>query len=480
VIGLSYFSGVEPLLRAAPELVDVLEIEPQTFWLQPDSQREAYRLEERAVERIRSFPHPKLLHGIGFPVGGTEPPSEAQLAPFLRTCRALDPLWVSEHLSFNRARAAGGPLCTGFLLPPRQTPAGVAAAVHSIRAMADRMPVPFAVETGVNYLRPRADEMRDGAFLGEVVERADCGILLDLHNLWCNERNGRQRIEDFLAEIPLERVWEIHLAGGSASGAYWLDSHSGAIPRPVLELAGEVIPRLPGLRAIVFELFPEYLPLVGDDLVREQLEAMRHLPAPNGVAFASGLASARPTREQLRLAAGPSPAEWEDALGALVVRRQVASDLHAELGRDPAIEVIRKLIDDFRASMVAGVLKLTLRLLLLALGRDEVDRLFAAYWMHATPRRFASAEAEEFATWLAEQDLDVPHLRDVLAFERAVLDTLLHGETSLVRFHADPLVVLRSLAEARFPDSPRAGAFEVEITPDAAAAGDRASAGRSA
>jgi len=53
-------------------------------------------------------------------------------------------------------------------------------------------------------------------FLRQVVERADCEILLDLHNAWTNDRNGRQAISDFLMDIPLERVRELHLAGGVA------------------------------------------------------------------------------------------------------------------------------------------------------------------------------------------------------------------------------------------------------------------------
>ena len=147
-------------------------------------------------------------------MGGTLPPDPAQLPPFLRTIEALQPPWVSEHLSFNRARGPGGVYNTGFLLPPRQTTEGIRSAVRSIRAMADAIGLPFAVETGVNYLHQREDELDDGRFVAEVVEGADCGLLLDLHNLWANQRNGRQAIEEYLAQLPLERVWEVHLAGG--------------------------------------------------------------------------------------------------------------------------------------------------------------------------------------------------------------------------------------------------------------------------
>jgi uncharacterized protein (UPF0276 family) len=474
-VGVSYSSGLDTLLEEAGELVGVIEVEPQTIWYQPDPRLGPPTVDELALERLRSFPHPKLLHGIGYAVGGTLPPDPAQLRPFLRTIEALRPPWISEHLSFNRARGPRGVFNTGFLLPPRQTREGIASAVRSIRSMADAIGLPLAVETGVNYLQPRADELDDGRFVAEVVEGADCGLLLDLHNLWVNERNGRQAILDYLAQLPLERVWEVHLAGGSEDQGYWLDSHSDAVPSPLMDLALEVLPRLPNLGALIFELFPEYLPVVGVDLVRSQLESLGELwratressraPARDGAVRPDA-----PTRETIALTPttdGPSPEAWEDALGALVVGHPPAGDAVAgALAADPGTALFRKLLGEFRASMLAGVLKLTMRLLLLGLGEPGVRRLLQGFWAQSPPALFASQEAEAFAAHLQEQDLAVPHLDDVLAFERAVIATLLDGHPRVVTFSHDPLVVLRSLAEARLPQEPRAGAFEVEVTPD--------------
>jgi len=89
--------------------------------------------------------------------------------------------------------------------------------------VAPHLPVPFAVETGVNYLQPCAGEMSDGAFVAAVAEAADCGIVLDLHNLWANETERPPAGGAVLAELPLERIWEVHLAGGSEFQGYWLD-----------------------------------------------------------------------------------------------------------------------------------------------------------------------------------------------------------------------------------------------------------------
>jgi len=275
-VGVAYFSGLEALL-APGGLADVIEVEPQTLWLQPDAAASAYRVDADALARVAALPGAKVLHGIGLSVGGTLLPEAAQLAPFLATRTALGAPWVSEHLAFNRARDEAGAYTTSFMLPPRQSEAGIRAAVRSIRAMSSALPVPFAFETGVNYLRPRADEIADGEFVARVAEEADCGIVLDLHNAWCNERNGRQRVEDFVASLPLERVWEVHLAGGFERRGYWLDSHSGVIPAPLVELAAKVLPQLPNLKALIFELFPQYLPLVGLETVEAQLVTVRRL-----------------------------------------------------------------------------------------------------------------------------------------------------------------------------------------------------------
>jgi uncharacterized protein len=466
-VGLTYSSGLDPLLEEQPDLVDLLEIEPQTHWLQPEPDAARYRPDREVLAHLAALPCAKLVHGIGNPIGGSRGPELRQLALFARAARELGAAWASEHLSFNRAAGRGRVFHTGFLLPPRQTPAGAAAAAASVRTMSAALDVPLLFETGVSYLRPRADELTDGAFVRAVAEEADCGILLDLHNVWTNAENGRQGVEEFLAELPLERVIEIHLAGGEKRGGFWVDSHSGAIPAPVLALARELVPRLPQLKALVFELFPSYVPVVGLDLVRREVERLRALWETRGSA-PSGAAAPRP-----RAAALPTACEdargweeargWEDALGALVVGRRREGALDAELSGDAGLGIVRELVGEFRASMIASTLPLTIRLLLLVRGTDALLELFAQHAAASTPELFASTEAERFATLLAGLALDVPYLADVLGYERAALRANLAGETVVVPFRHDPLVVLRSLGEGRLPDAPRAGSFEVEL-----------------
>jgi uncharacterized protein (UPF0276 family) len=462
-VGVTYSSPVEPLLEQYPALFDVVEVEPQTTWLLTRDGPEPFRVLDSVLTHLASLPGRKLVHSIGTPVGGTVRPAPAQLALLRRTIDRLGSPWASDHLSFNATPEHN----TGFFLPPRQTPEGVATAALAIRDLQAGLSVPVAVETGVNYLRPRSDEMPDGAFVAAVVEAADCGILLDLHNVFANGQNGRQTADDFLAQLPLDRVWEVHLAGGFEMEGYWLDAHSGAIPAPLDELARRVLPSLPNLKAIIFEIFPSFIPLIGLETVRTQVERLHELWQLRGSA-----ATGRPPREPARtpVSAGPgpfpSPEAWERTLGALVTGLS-AGQAADELAGDPGVALVKGLIHEFRASMVVGVLRLTSRLLILALGPDVFRGLLADFWSRSTPKQFASAEAEAFADYLEALDLGVPQLAGVLAFDRAVLATFLDDRPRVVAFERDPLPLLRALGEGRLPDVlGQPGSFEIEITPN--------------
>lgn len=459
-VGITYSSVVEPLIRERPELFDLVEIEPQTTWIATRQGQQPYRVADQVIAQLASLPGRKLIHSVGTPVGGTVRPDPAQLALLRQMVAQFGSPWASDHLSFN----ATPEFHTGFFLPPRQTSAGLDAVVASVRDLQAALGVPIAVETGVNYLRPRADEMADGEFVAAVVAATGCGILLDLHNAFANSLNGRMPVERFVAQLPLEHVWELHLAGGFELDGFWLDAHSGAIPAPLLEIAQAVIPALPNLKAIVFEIFPSFVPVAGLATVRAEIERLHELWELRGTA------SARSTGAQpaLRPASDPlSPAMWERVLGGLAVGQAVHEPAADSLREDPGVAVVRRLINEFRASMVVGVLRLTSRLIMLALGPEIFRALLQDFWQRTPPQPFASAEAEAFAAYLSALDLKVPQLAKILEFERAVLATLVDDQPRVVTFALDPLPMLRALAEGRLTDIPgEPGEYEIEVTPD--------------
>jgi hypothetical protein len=361
----------------------------------------------------------------------------------------------------------GGIEQIGFLLPPRQTAAGVKVASANIRRLAAKLPAPFAFETGVNYLQPRADELPDGEFFAAVAEEADCGIVLDLHNLWANERNGRQPLDEVLAALPLERVWEVHLAGGMMLDGYYLDAHADVIAAPLIEIARQVICRLPNIGALLFEILPGYVPQIGIDRVREQVTIMAELwrlRPPQRLAV-----ERRPTNVGSAACSRDDVSEWEHELGSLCLGHVPHGNRDAfGLRGDPGISILQKLSSEFRSGRIARALRFSITLLLATLGPRAVHELLGDYERHTCPDVFTSGEADTFAKYLTERMARmpyVPYLAEVLKFEHALVRAALYGAATRVDWQCDPSELLSALELGIVPPSVPALAVSMNVMP---------------
>jgi uncharacterized protein (UPF0276 family) len=465
-VGLTWLTGLESLVEANSPLIDVLEIEPQAFW-RGESSGKAPVVDQATIVSLQRRSTPKLIHSVGLPVGGTHPPPSAGLEMLRSVALQLEAPWVSEHLSFNCVGEDCRTRHTGFLLPPRQTLAGVEAAVSSVRALSSCMPVPVAIEGGVSYLQPRRDELPDGEFVARVAEGADCGILLDLQNIWTNQHHGRQGAGDYVDQLPLERVWEIHLAAGSNHRSYCLDAHPGPAPADLLDLASRIVPRLPNLKALVFEIFPSSAPKLNAELLGSHLEALQRIWDRRGSSTYSRPQQVSRWKEDN---SGPTPLEWERTLAALTAHKKCSSTLADELRADPGLAIVRGMVDRYRGSLIVRTLRLSSRLIILERGTGYLEQLLSAFWKAHPPEACAVDEAEAFAEYLQQEKPYVPFLPEVLEYDRAVIAVALHGEERLVPFRADPLPLLGALGAGRRPTQIATGQFEVRLTPEQVAA----------
>lgn len=458
-VGITYSSELEPAFKEG--LVDLIEIEPQTLWMNRNG---SFSLSQEVAEHLNNLPYKKLIHSVGLPVGGTFRGSKQEIELLINNINEFNAPWASEHLGFN----ATSQFHTGFFLPPSQTDDGIARSVKSINYLQIQLPVPFAVETGVNYLKPRKNEISDGAFVQAIISEADCGLLLDLHNLYANQLNGRQSIKSFLKEIDLNRVWEVHLAGGLEMDGFWLDAHSGQMPQQLIDIAMQVVSHLPNLKAIVYEMLPSYLPIVGLKKVEEELITIRKIwekrcPENTPLFKKEHIATNQSTEQIIE---DTTVNAWEEALGGLAVGKTLATDAF-QLAGEPGIEVIQKLVNEFRASMLISVFKLTSRFIMLSLGADVFKIILKNFWDQFPPNQYASEEALNFASFLKAINLQLPNLYSILDFEESTLKTLLDNKTRVVSFTHDPFPLLRALADGKLETMQRQeGNYEIEITPD--------------
>lgn len=440
-VGLVLWPALMPVL-ACDCGIGVVEIEPEFSWFETGQPQAPLRVDQGVVRQLAQLPYQRLVHGVAAPLGGSLPPDPARLALMAQVVDQLQPAWASEHLSFNAVCAGGQRVDSGFLLPPLQTVGSAQAAAANLRAMHAALGVPVAVENNVNYLRPMAGEMDDGAWIDTVVRLSGGGLLLDLHNLWTNARNGRQPLQQALAQLPLDRVWELHLAGGAAHRGYWLDAHAGLVDPELLALAAELVPDLPALGAIIFEMLPEHLPRVGIQAVAGQVEQLHRLWARRRPATAG------PPAQHDRALASAEP-DWrrhESLLSAMVSGHGAADADAGPLHGDPGVALLRELAANARAAQIAGAAGLTTRLLL---DQGLFQPVFATYARRQRPQQFASSEALGFLDHVRAQALPVPHLAAVAGFEAALLRSRIDHGTCIVSFDTDPLPLLEALAQRR-------------------------------
>jgi uncharacterized protein (UPF0276 family) len=458
-VGLVYWEPLAPVFEPDAGLVQVLEVEPQTLWEKcgtPEGLE--YRVNDALLNKIARLPQAKLAHGVAHPLGGTTPDPLDHVAAWKHTLDVLNPVWVSEHLSFNRCLTDEGVEEAGFLLPPRQTAAGVERAAYNIARMREVLGYPLAFETGVNYFQPRSDELPDGEYFGRIAHRAQCGILLDLHNLWVNEQNGRQTARDALKRIPLEQVWEVHLAGGMKLGTYWLDAHSGGVPEPVMELAAEVLPQLPNVGALIFEILPEHLPNLGIDGVCRQLEALHALWKLRSPRKASMVPAGNPSPLSVTFEA-PSPSDmgkWECTIVDLLRGRPLSGPF-ADLENDPGSAVLRQLVGEFRRAAIVRTLRYSLTALLVSHDAHDIHELIETYCREYPADMYAALEGHRFATFLASRErllAETPHLAELVAFEHALIRAAVFGASSNISWSVDPTQLFEALDEGRMPENP--------------------------
>ncbi|RMG94850.1 MAG: DUF692 family protein [Deltaproteobacteria bacterium] len=202
-----------------------VEIVPENFLWRGDEVREAARTLAR---------HTRVLsHGLAANLAGEDPLDVA----YLRRIRDfLDALGVERHTDHLCVTGHGGG-CLHELLPPVPTRDAVRRCAGRIRAAEDVLGRPMAVENVTTYLWPEGD-LDPVDFVAEVVEAADCGLLLDLNNLVVNARNLGGDPRAALERLPLDRVVHLHVAGGTywPAEAVWVDTHGAGVPRPVRDL----------------------------------------------------------------------------------------------------------------------------------------------------------------------------------------------------------------------------------------------------
>jgi uncharacterized protein len=250
-------------------VVDWFEIISENFMV--DGGR-PLRVLDQILERYRV-----VQHGVSMYFGSAEPLNREHLRRLKRLLKRTKAPWLTDHLCWGSVDGT----YSHDLLPMPYTFEAAKRTAEKIREARDFLEVPIAVENVSSYAEYHVSEMTEWEFLNEVVERADCGILLDVNNIYVSSQNHSFNPLDYLNSVPAERVAQIHIAGHSKFEKYILDTHDHPVLDPVWALYTRAIERV-GPTATLLEwddLIPSF-----EEVHAEALKAKRYVPDRTAVA----------------------------------------------------------------------------------------------------------------------------------------------------------------------------------------------------
>ncbi|MGF1708119.1 DUF692 domain-containing protein [Enterovibrio baiacu] len=205
-----------------------LEVHSENFF-QPDS--DAFQALHSLQRR-----YPISCHGVGLSLGSTDPINVQHLQRLKHLVDAIDPLFISEHLSWSSVNGE----YFNDLLPLPYTEEALDVFCANVDKTQDYLNRQILIENPSSYLSFNHSTLSEWDFLTEVSRRTGCGLLLDLNNIHVSAFNHGFDAQHYLGAIDPDSVKEIHLAGFTVNplpeGEIWIDTHSQPVSEPVWAL----------------------------------------------------------------------------------------------------------------------------------------------------------------------------------------------------------------------------------------------------
>lgn len=264
-----------------PDIADDIAELPGVDWVEVVAENVCAGHLPEPLTHLRRRGTTVVPHGVSLGLGGAERPSPSGLMALAGVAEALDAPLVTEHIAFVRA---GGPLTgtprleAGHLLPVPRTRDALDVLCENVRIAQEALPVPLALENIAALFGWPDEELTEGQFLRELVERTGVRLLIDVANLYTNHVNRGEDPAAALDALPLDAIAYVHVAGGVERDGVWHDSHAHPVPPQVLAVLDELCARTtpPGVLLERDDAFPPREELAAElAAIRAVAEAVR-------------------------------------------------------------------------------------------------------------------------------------------------------------------------------------------------------------
>ncbi|MGO1003961.1 MNIO family bufferin maturase [Lysobacter sp. CA196] len=243
-----------------PPVLDWFEITSENFMVAGGKPR-------HYLERIRER-YPLVMHGVSLSIGSTDPLDFEYLSALRQLARDVEPAWVSDHLCWT---GVGG-VNSHDLLPLPYSEEAIAHVVRRVEQVQDFLGREILLENLSSYVEFNDSQMPEWEFVAQVARRSGSRILLDINNIQVSARNHGFDPLDYMAGLPADRIWQIHLAGHSDYGDYCIDTHDHEVPAQVWSLYESAIRRFGPISTMIErdDHYPSLTELLAElDLARE-------------------------------------------------------------------------------------------------------------------------------------------------------------------------------------------------------------------
>jgi uncharacterized protein (UPF0276 family) len=221
--------------------------------------------------------HFRLIpHGLNLSLGSAEGINENYLEKFARLVEAVKPAWFSDHICFTRS----GGKEIGHLASVPYTNEAVKVFARNIMRVKARINTPLILENITSAIRFPSSEMSESEFIRRILEETDCGLLLDITNLYINSKNFGFEWREFLDGLPIERIVQLHFVGTHKHNNRLIDAHAHKTDAEIWNVFREVCSRA-NVKGAILERDENFPPF--EEILNEIQTARELLKNPNFV-----------------------------------------------------------------------------------------------------------------------------------------------------------------------------------------------------
>ncbi len=189
----------------------------------------------RVLDQVRER-YPIVMHGVSLSIGSTDPLDFDHLKRLKALADRVDVAWMGDHVCWTGVAGRN----SHDLWPIPYTEESLDHVVRRIRTAQEVLERPLILENASTYLTFTSSTLSEQEFLRRMTEESDCGLLLDVNNVYVSCFNHGLDAQEYLHGIPMDRVVQLHLAGHADKGTHLLDTHGAPVVEEVWKLYRQV------------------------------------------------------------------------------------------------------------------------------------------------------------------------------------------------------------------------------------------------